>query len=109
MREGRVFFPDEPVLEADAPSVEAQLVETSLLDAIHYPTLVASKAVRCVAAARGRDVVELGLRGTPRPLTLLVDTHDTLRGVEARAPRRTSRLLPPPAQKARTAGRSSRR
>jgi len=65
MREGRVFFPDEPVLEVDAPMIEAQLVETTLLNAIHYPTLVASKAVRCVAAARRRDVVEFGLRRTP--------------------------------------------
>lgn len=65
MREGRVFFPDEPVLEVDAPMIEAQLVETALLNAVHYPTLVASKAARCVAAARGRDVIEFGLRRTP--------------------------------------------
>ncbi|MDF2693849.1 MAG: pncB [Labilithrix sp.] len=65
MREGRVFFANEPVLEVDAPIVEAQLVETSLLNAIHYPTLVASKAARCVASARGRAVVDFGLRRTP--------------------------------------------
>lgn len=65
MREGRVFFPDEPVLEVDAPILEAQIVETTLLNAIHYPTLVASKAARCVAAARGRRVVEFGLRRAP--------------------------------------------
>ncbi|MBX3207746.1 MAG: nicotinate phosphoribosyltransferase [Labilithrix sp.] len=65
MREGRVFFPDEPVLEVDAPMIEAQLIETTLLNAIHYPTLVASKSVRCVAAARGAAVVEFGLRRAP--------------------------------------------
>lgn len=65
MREGRAFFPDEPVLEVDAPIVEAQLVESTLLNAVHYATVVASKAVRCTAAARGRDVIEFGLRRSP--------------------------------------------
>lgn len=65
VREGGLVFPDEPILEVDAPIIEAQLVETLLLNAIHFPTCVASKAARCVAAARGKPLQEFGLRRTP--------------------------------------------
>lgn len=65
VREGRVVFPDEPILEVEAPIVEAQLAETLLLNAVHFPTTVASKAARCVAAARGRPLVDFALRRTP--------------------------------------------
>ena len=65
VREGSVVFPDEPILEVDAPIIEAQLAETLLLNAIHFPTLVATKAARCVAASRGKAVVDFGLRRTP--------------------------------------------
>jgi nicotinate phosphoribosyltransferase len=67
VREGRAVFADEPILEIDAPIVEAQLVETLVLDALHYPTLVATKAARCVAAARGKPLVDFGLRRAPGP------------------------------------------
>jgi nicotinate phosphoribosyltransferase len=60
--EGTAFFPHEPVLELTAPLLEAQLVETALLNTIQYPTLIASKAARCVEAAGGRRLVEFGLR-----------------------------------------------
>lgn len=63
--EGTVVFPDEPLLEITAPIIEAQLVETAVLNACHYATVVASKAARSVLAARGRDVVEFGLRRAP--------------------------------------------
>jgi nicotinate phosphoribosyltransferase len=63
--EGTVFFADEPVLEVTAPIVEAQLVETAVINLCHYQTLVASKAARSVIAAGARSVVEFGLRRTP--------------------------------------------
>ncbi len=63
--EGRVVFADEPILEVEAPLVEAQLVETLLINAIHYPTLLATKAARCVAAAPGKTLIDFGLRRTP--------------------------------------------
>jgi nicotinate phosphoribosyltransferase len=63
--EGRVVFAGEPILEVDAPLIEAQLVETMMLNAIHYPTAVASKAARCVAAAPGKALVDFGLRRMP--------------------------------------------
>jgi nicotinate phosphoribosyltransferase len=63
--EGRIVFPDEPILEVDAPIAEAQLAETLLLNATHFPTCVATKAARSVAAARGKSLVDFGLRRTP--------------------------------------------
>jgi nicotinate phosphoribosyltransferase len=63
--EGRVVFGGEPLLEVQAPLLEAQLVETLLLNAIYYPTLVASKAARCVSAAPGKVLVDFGMRRMP--------------------------------------------
>jgi nicotinate phosphoribosyltransferase len=63
--EGTPLFPDEPLLEVSAPIIEAQLVETAVLNLCHYPSVVASKAARSVLAARGRPVVEFGLRRAP--------------------------------------------
>lgn len=62
MAEGTVFFPDEPILRVVAPLSQAQLVETRLINLLQFQTLVASKAVRCVLAARGRTLVDFGLR-----------------------------------------------
>jgi len=63
--EGRIVFSDEPVLEVQAPIIEAQLAETILVNAIHFPTLVATKAARCVTAAPGKALIDFGLRRTP--------------------------------------------
>ncbi|HEY0834482.1 MAG TPA: nicotinate phosphoribosyltransferase [Azospirillum sp.] len=62
MPEGTVFFAHEPVLRVVAPLPEAQLVETRLLNLIHFETVVASKAARMVLAAEGRPLVDFGLR-----------------------------------------------
>ena len=62
--EGRLFFKDEPVLEVTAPIVEAQLVETFIINQIHLQTLIATKAARCIHAARDRAVVDFSLRRT---------------------------------------------
>jgi len=60
--EGEVFFPPEPVLEVVAPRIEAQIVETFLLNAVNYQVMVASKAARVVLAARGRGVIDFSPR-----------------------------------------------
>jgi nicotinate phosphoribosyltransferase len=60
--EGTVIFPNEPVLEIVAPLREAQLVETFVMNQIQLATLAASKAARIVSAARGRSVVDFGVR-----------------------------------------------
>jgi nicotinate phosphoribosyltransferase len=62
MPEGTVFFPDEPVLRVTAPLPEAQLLETRVLNLIHFETLIASKAARCTLAAGGKGLVDFGLR-----------------------------------------------
>ncbi|WP_334157103.1 nicotinate phosphoribosyltransferase [Oryzomicrobium sp.] len=62
MREGTVFFPDEPVLRVVAPLAQAQFVESRLINLLNYSCLVASKAARCVLAAPGRQLVDFGLR-----------------------------------------------
>jgi nicotinate phosphoribosyltransferase len=62
MPEGSVFFPDEPILRVTAPLPQAQLVETRLLNLVHFQTVIASKAVRMVLAAPGRQLVDFGLR-----------------------------------------------
>jgi nicotinate phosphoribosyltransferase len=62
--EGRIVFADEPLLEAQGTIIEAQIAETILVNALHYATLVATKASRCVSAAPGKSLVEFGLRRT---------------------------------------------
>jgi len=60
--EGSVLFADEPWLRVTAPLAEAQLVESRLINLLHYQTLIASKAARCVLAARGKPLVDFGMR-----------------------------------------------
>jgi nicotinate phosphoribosyltransferase len=62
--EGTLLFPDEPLLEVTAPIAEAQLVESAVLNFCHLQTTLASKAARCVLAARGQPIIEFGLRRT---------------------------------------------
>lgn len=60
--EGTPFFANEPVLRVTAPLPQAQLVESRLINLLHFQTLVASKAARCVWVAGGRDLIDFGLR-----------------------------------------------
>ena len=60
--EGTPIFAGEPVLTLRAPIIEAQIPETYLLAAFSFPTLIATKAARCVHAAGERPVVEFGTR-----------------------------------------------
>ena len=62
MPEGTIFFADEPIIRITAPLPEAQLVETRLMNILHYQTLVASKAARMVLAAPHRLLIDFGLR-----------------------------------------------
>lgn len=65
--EGTPLFAGEPMLAIRAPMIEAQIPETYLLSAITFPTLIASKAARCVEAADGRAVIEFGTRRAHTP------------------------------------------
>ena len=62
--EGTIFFPNEPILEVTAPILEAQILETFLLNTIGFATLIATKASRCVCAAAGRPLIDFSLRRT---------------------------------------------
>ncbi len=62
MPEGTVCFADEPLLRIVAPLREAQLVESRVMNLVHYATVVASKAARSVLAAPERLLVDFGLR-----------------------------------------------
>ncbi len=60
--EGSVAFPNEPLIRVTAPIIEAQLVETFLLNTINLQTMIATKASRVVHASKGKAVIEFGLR-----------------------------------------------
>jgi nicotinate phosphoribosyltransferase len=62
--EGTLFFPEEPVLEVTAPIVEAQLLETFLINTVGLASMLATKAARCVHAAKGRTLIDFSLRRT---------------------------------------------
>ena len=60
--EGSVCFADEPLIRITAPLPQAQLVETRLINILHFQTLIASKAARMVLAAPGKILSDFGLR-----------------------------------------------
>jgi nicotinate phosphoribosyltransferase len=62
MPEGSVCFTNEPLIRITAPLPQAQLVETRLINILHYQTLIASKAARMVLAAPGKILSDFGLR-----------------------------------------------
>ena len=93
MPEGTVFFPDEPVVRITAPLREAQLVESRLINLLHFQTLVASKAARrfgiplygtmahsfVQAHAGEAEAFERFARSHPSQAVFLIDTYDTER------------------------------
>ena len=62
MPEGRVFFANEPILRVTAPMPQAQLVETRLINILHFQSLIAAKAARLILSAPGKLMVDFGLR-----------------------------------------------
>jgi len=62
--EGTIVFPNEPLIRVTAPVIEAQLAESFLLNTVNLQTMIATKASRVVHAAKGRAIIEFGLRRT---------------------------------------------
>lgn len=62
MPEGTIFFPNEPILRVTATIAQAQLVETRIINLLHFQTLIASKAARMVLMAPDKVLVDFGLR-----------------------------------------------
>ncbi len=65
--EGTVVFPREPLVKVIAPVMEAQLVETAILNMLNHQSLIATKAARVVYAAKGDGIMEFGLRRAQGP------------------------------------------
>ncbi|MEG2784095.1 MAG: nicotinate phosphoribosyltransferase [Lachnospiraceae bacterium] len=65
--EGTIVFPKEPLLKVVAPIMEAQLVETAILNIINHQSLIATKSARVVYAANGDGIMEFGLRRAQGP------------------------------------------
>ncbi len=65
--EGTVVFPEEPIITVRAPILEAQFVETALLNIVNHQTLIASKSAKVAYAAKGDAVMEFGLRRAQGP------------------------------------------
>ena len=62
--EGRIFFAQEPILEVTGPIIEAQVIETLVLNVIQLETMLASKAARVSAVASGKGLIDFGMRRT---------------------------------------------
>jgi nicotinate phosphoribosyltransferase len=62
MAEGTPFFANQPILRITAPLPQAQLVESRLINLLHFQSLIASKAARMVLVAPGKRLVDFGLR-----------------------------------------------
>ncbi len=65
--EGTVMFPREPMIKVIAPIMEAQLVETAILNIVNHQSLIATKTARVVYAAKGDGIMEFGLRRAQGP------------------------------------------
>ncbi len=72
LAEGTPFFANEPVLQVEAPVIEAQVVETYLINIINVQSMVATKAARLTACAGGRPVVDFGSRRAHGPQTAVL-------------------------------------
>ncbi len=62
MDEGEIFFANEPVVQIEASLIEAQIIETFLINTMQLPIMVATKAMRCTSVGRGTKMVDFGLR-----------------------------------------------
>ena len=78
--EGTVVFPNEPILTVKAPVIEAQLVETALLNILNHQTLIATKAAKICSSAKGDTVMEFGLRRAQGPDAGIYGTRASMIG-----------------------------
>jgi len=78
--EGTVVFPHEPLMRITAPIIEAQLLESALLNIVNHQSLIATKAVRVINAAAGDTVMEFGLRRAQGPDAAIYGTRAAIIG-----------------------------
>ena len=75
MEEGGIAFPGEPILRVCAPLIQAQLIETALLNILGHQTLIAAKSLAIVRAADGKPVFDFGLRRAQGPDAAIYGTR----------------------------------
>jgi nicotinate phosphoribosyltransferase len=75
LEEGTIFFQNEPILQVEGPLPKAQLIETLVINLVHFETLIASKAVRNYIAAKGKTLVDFGLRRAHSPMAGLLSAR----------------------------------
>ena len=61
-REGSLVFPEEPLIRVEAPLIEAQIIESLLLNVVNFQTLIATKAARVLVASEFGSILEFGMR-----------------------------------------------
>ncbi|MCG2459530.1 nicotinate phosphoribosyltransferase [Flavobacteriaceae bacterium F89] len=83
VKEGDVVFPNRPVLQVEANIIEAQLVETIILNLLNFQTLIATKASRINLVARGNLLIDFGLRRAQGPGGYLASRAAVIGGVSA--------------------------
>lgn len=62
IEEGRIIFPNEPILRVSGPIYQCQLIESALINIFNFQTLIATKASRMFYASNGEPILEFGLR-----------------------------------------------
>ena len=72
MEEGTIFFQNEPIVQVEGSLPKAQLIETLVINTIHFETVIASKAVRSYLTAKGKTLVDFGLRRAHSPMAGLL-------------------------------------
>lgn len=75
VREGTVVFPNEPLIRVEANIIEAQLIESMLLNIINYETLIATKTARIVESSKNGKILEFGLRRAHGPYGAILATR----------------------------------
>ncbi len=75
LEEGTIFFQNEPILQVEGPLPKAQIIETLVINLIHLETLIASKAVRNYLSAKGKTLVDFGLRRAHSPMAGLLSAR----------------------------------
>ncbi len=83
VREGEIIFPLDPVVRVEGPLLEAQIVETALLNILNFESLIATKAARIRLAAGARTVSEFGLRRAHGPGGLLASRAAIIGGCDS--------------------------
>ena len=83
VQEGEVVFPTEPVVRIEANIIEAQIIETFLLNILNFQTLIATKASRMSLQAKGRKLIDFGLRRAQGPGGYYASRAAVIGGFEA--------------------------